>query len=86
MPGDPTRFKDGSEADCVAPPDASDLRDRIEALAEFDNVTLREAWQNAYRNAPPKGARKRFLLLGIARKWQAAAFARRLCADGHDLR
>ena len=79
-------FEGGSRVD-RSTSDTSNLHRRIEALANFDNVALRTAWQNAWRSAAPKGARKRFLMLGIAWKWQAEVFggfsrelARRLSA------
>jgi hypothetical protein len=81
------KFIGGSRVDLLAPTEASILRRRIEALGDLDNVALRTAWQNAWRSAAPKGARKRFLMLGIAWKWQAEVFggfgrelARRLSA------
>ena len=77
----------GSRVDRLAPSEASILRCRIEALADLDNVALRTAWHNTWGSAAPKGARKRFLMLGIAWKWQAEVFggfsrelARRLSA------
>ncbi len=74
MRHDRARFEDGSNVGRAAPPEPSDLRDRIEALAELDNVVLRKSWQRAWGSDAPKGARKRFLMLGIAWKWQAEMF------------
>lgn len=61
--------------------DSSNLFRRVEALANLDNVTLRLAWQSTWGSAAPKGARKRFLMLGIAWKWQvevSGGFSREL--------
>ncbi|MBT8459650.1 MAG: DUF2924 domain-containing protein [Boseongicola sp.] len=80
-------FESESRVDHLAPSEATTLRRRIEALANFDNAALRLAWQSTLGFPAPKGARKRFLMLGIAWKWQAEAFggfnrelARRLSA------
>jgi len=84
---DQIEYEGGSRFDRIAAPDTSNLHRRIEALADLDNVALRLAWQSAWGSAAPKGARKRFLMLGIAWKWQAEVFggfsrelARRLSA------
>jgi len=69
-----TSFKGGSSVERLAPPEVSILRHRIEALADLDNVALRTAWQSAWGSAAQKGARKRFLMLAIAWKWQAEVF------------
>ncbi len=66
-------FESGSRVEAI-PPDTTNLHRRIEALADLDNVALRTAWQSAWGSAAPKGARKRFLMLGIAWKWQAEVF------------
>ena len=86
MQRDQRSFEGGSRVD-RSTSDASNLHRRIEALANLDNVTLRTAWQSAWGSTAPKGARKRFLMLGIAWKWQAEVFggfsrelARRLSA------
>ncbi|SLN62789.1 hypothetical protein PEL8287_03440 [Roseovarius litorisediminis] len=87
MPTNHASFEGGSRVDHLAPSKATILRRRIEALGDLDNVALRLAWQSAWGSAAPKGARKRFLMLGIAWKWQAEVFggfnrelARRLSA------
>lgn len=49
----------------------TDLRQRLGGLAELDNAALRATWQRAWKWYPPKATRKRFLMLGIAWKWQA---------------
>jgi len=79
-------FEGGSRVE-RSPSDISNLHRRIATLTNLDNVTLRTAWQSAWGSAAPKGARKRFLMLGIAWKWQAEVFggpsrelARRLSA------
>ena len=62
----------GSSGDAQrAPPTAEPLRDRIAALEDMDASTLKALWSCAWGNAPPKAARRRFLQLGIAWKWQA---------------
>jgi hypothetical protein len=86
MPRNQRSFESGSRVD-RSTSDSANLYGRIEALADLDNVALRTAWQSAWGSAAPKGARKRFLMLGIAWKWQAEVFggfsrelARRLLA------
>ena len=54
-----------------APPDAPPLEQRIAGLAALPIGELREAWSEAWGVPPPKGARRRLLMLGIAWKWQA---------------
>ena len=54
-----------------APPDAPPLEQRIAGLAALPIGALREAWAKAWGVPPPKGARRRLLMLGIAWKWQA---------------
>jgi hypothetical protein len=54
-----------------AVPPASDLRARIAGLAELTIGDLKLAWHEAWGAAPPKGARRRLLMLGIAWQWQA---------------
>ena len=54
-----------------APPD-SPAPDRINALAELPIGDLRQAWQEVWGAPPPKSARRRLLMLGIAWKCQAA--------------
>jgi hypothetical protein len=46
--------------------------ERIGALIELPIGALRQAWSDAWGAPPPKGARRRFLMLGIAWKWQEA--------------
>jgi len=46
--------------------------ERIGALTELPTGDLRWAWIEAWGAPPPKGARRRLLMLGIAWKWQAA--------------
>ena len=41
-------------------------------MAELPIGDLRQAWSEAWGAPPPKGARRRLLMLGIAWKWQAA--------------
>ena len=55
----------------VAPPPAEALEARIEALPGLSIADLRQAWSAAWGTPPPKGARRRLLMLGIAWKWQA---------------
>ena len=54
----------------VAPPDAETLAARLAALPDLPTSLLREVWTAAWGAPPPKGARRRFLMLGIAWKWQ----------------
>ena len=55
----------------VAPPPAEPLEARIGALPGLSIADLRQAWSAAWGAPPPKGARRRLLMLGIAWKWQA---------------
>jgi hypothetical protein len=55
----------------LAPPDARSLEARIRALPELSIGALRAAWTAAWDVPPPKGARRRLLMLGVAWKWQA---------------
>src|SRR5687767_4498407 len=55
----------------VAPPLAEPLEARIGALPGRSIAELRQAWAGAWGAPPPKGARRRLLMLGIAWKWQA---------------
>jgi hypothetical protein len=55
----------------AAPPDARSLAARIRALPELSIGALRAAWTAAWDAPPPKGARRRLLMLGVAWKWQA---------------
>jgi hypothetical protein len=54
-----------------AVPPASDLRARIAGLAELPIDDLKLACREAWGLPPPKGARRRLLMLGIAWQWQA---------------
>ena len=54
-----------------APPPPQPLQARIAALAELPIAELRQAWSAARGAPPPKGARRRLLMLGIAWTWQA---------------
>ena len=59
----------------TAPPDVpapERTAARIAALAELPIGDLRRTWLEAWGAPPPKGARRRLLMLGIAWKWQAA--------------
>ena len=55
----------------VAPPPAKALEARVEALADLSIADLRQAWAAVWSRPPPKAARRRLLMLGIAWKWQA---------------
>jgi Protein of unknown function (DUF2924) len=55
----------------VTPPPAEALEARVEALADLSIADLRQAWSAAWGTPPPKGARRRLLMLGIAWRWQA---------------
>ena len=61
----------GTSGAVPAPPDFP-APERIDALAELPIGDLRQAWSEAWGAPPPKGARRRLLMLGIAWKWQAA--------------
>ena len=54
----------------VAPPPAEPVEARIGALAGLSIADLRQAWAAVWGTPPPKGARRRLLMLGIAWKWQ----------------
>ena len=54
-----------------APSDDPPLDERIADLAGLPIADLRMAWSDAWGTPPPKGARRRLLMLGIAWKWQA---------------
>ena len=58
----------------VAPPLAEALEARIGALPGLSIAELRQAWAAAWGAPPPKGARRRLLMLGIAWKWQAELY------------
>jgi hypothetical protein len=58
----------GAEA---APPPSQPLGARIGTLPGLPIAALRQAWSAAWGAPPPKGARRRLLMLGIAWKWQA---------------
>ena len=55
----------------IAPPPLQPLQARIAALSELPIAALRQAWSAAWGAPPPKGARRRLLMLGIAWRWQA---------------
>lgn len=55
----------------LAAPDTVRLHARLASLAEMPSAELREVWQQTRGAPPPKGARRRFLILGIAWQWQA---------------
>ena len=60
--------RDGAEiAPYVDPP----FDERIADLAGLPIADLRLAWSDAWDTPPPKGARRRLLMLGIAWQWQA---------------
>ena len=65
------RRTNGDGRAVIAPPHSPAL-ERIEALRELPIGALRQAWSEAWGAPPPKGARRRLLMLGIAWKWQAA--------------
>jgi len=65
------RRSKGQSGAVPAPPDFPALG-HIEALTELPIGDLRQAWLEAWSAPPPKGARRRLLMLGIAWKWQAA--------------
>lgn len=67
-------LEDETATVALAAPGAPDLRSRITALEGMNNAGLRDAWRNAWGGDAPKSARKRFLMLGIAWKWQAEQF------------
>ena len=50
---------------------AKPLEARIGSLPGLSIADLRQAWSAAWGAPPPKGARRRLLMLGIAWKWQA---------------
>ena len=55
----------------VQSPDVQSLEHRIGALAELSIGELKQAWTEAWTAPPPKSARRRLMMLGIAWKWQA---------------
>jgi len=55
----------------VVPPGAECLANRLAALPDLPVPLLKDAWAAAWGSPPPKGARRRFLALGIAWQWQA---------------
>lgn len=52
-------------------PDADDLAVRLSALPNLPVSQLKQTWTAAWGTPPPRGARRRFLMLGIAWRWQA---------------
>jgi hypothetical protein len=63
----------GGGAD-LAPPLVEALEARIGALPGMSIAELRQAWATAWGAPPPKGVRRRLLMLGIAWQWQAALY------------
>ena len=55
----------------IVPSNDPPLDERIADLAGLPIADLRLAWSDAWGTPPPKGARRRLLMLGIAWKWQA---------------
>ena len=60
----------------VTPPDVQSpgtqsLEHRMRALAELPIGELKQAWTEAWTAPPPKGARRRLMMLGIAWRGQA---------------
>ena len=53
-------------------PPQGELRARIAGLPDLPIGDLKLAWSETWGAAPPKGARRRLMMLGIAWKWQAA--------------
>ena len=64
---------EGGGAD-VAAPLVEALEARIGALPGLSIAELRKAWAAAWGAPPPKGARRRLLMLGIAWQWQAELY------------
>jgi hypothetical protein len=58
----------------VAPPLVQALEARVRALPGLPIAELRQAWTAAWGVPPPKGGRRRLLMLGIAWKWQAEIY------------
>jgi hypothetical protein len=65
------RRSKGQSGAGTAPPDIP-MPERVDALLALPVGDLRQAWSEAWGSPPPKGARRRLLMLGIAWKWQAA--------------
>ena len=53
-------------------PNTITLRGRVEELPTLPTGALQQTWMTAWGAPPPKGARRRFLMLGIAWRWQLA--------------
>ena len=64
-------MKTGGGAARSAPPDAAGLRQRIEDLDTLPIADLKAIWIDVWGAPPPKGARRRLMMLGIAWRWQA---------------
>lgn len=65
----------------TAPPNSGSLARHIAKLPDLPIPALKKAWAAAWGAPPPKGARRRFLMLGIAWRWQAriqGGFSRKL--------
>ncbi|MEM7227162.1 MAG: DUF2924 domain-containing protein [Pseudomonadota bacterium] len=58
----------------IAAPLPEAVRNRITHLPDLDNAALKAAWRQAWGEDPPKAARKGFLMLGTAWRWQADHF------------
>lgn len=56
----------------TVPRNVATLERQIEELRALPIARLQQAWTEAWGAPPPKGARRRFLMLGIAWHWQAA--------------
>ena len=57
--------------EALVAPKIANLAETIAMLDDLENAALRATWQRAWKRLAPKAARKRFLMLGIAWKWQA---------------
>jgi hypothetical protein len=67
------RGNEGCGAPHAAQLDSVTLAARLAMLPELPLPQLKQAWATAWGSPPPKGARRRFLMLGIAWRWQAQA-------------
>lgn len=64
-------MNEGGGAAGSPPPTPRALEIRIAGLADLSIGDLKLAWDDAWGAAPPSGARRRLLMLGIAWRWQA---------------